>query len=425
KHFGEGLVPTTSDFGLRAKPPSHPELLDWLARTFVEEGWSLKKLHRHILLSATFRQSSGGPTDPQIKSKAIQRDPNNRLLWRMNSHRLSFEEIRDSLLASSGKLNRDLGGKPVKLLSSPFSTRRTLYGLVDRQFFPSTFRVFDVANPDLHIAERSETTVPQQSLFFMNHPLILSRARELAELIGDAPAESAIQSLFTRILQREPTPEELADARAFLNQVSPQTSTVPPVTAKDWQYGYGLYDESKQQVTGFEKLPHFTGAAWQGGPKWPDAKLGWVQLTAEGGHPGNNRDHAAVRRWVAPRDLVIQIRSKLTHEAAPGDGIRAFISSSSARQLQTAKIHQQTVNLDVDSLTLKAGDTVDFVVDIDKVLNSDQYLWSVEITEVSETNKATVWNSKTDFPKAETQKLTALEQLTQVLLCSNEFLFVD
>lgn len=425
KHFGEGLVATTSDFGLRAKPPSHPELLDWLTRTFVEEGWSLKKLHRRILLSATFRQSSQGPTDLQAKANAVKRDPGNRLLWRMNSHRLSFEEFRDSLLAAAGKLDREVGGKPVKLLEPPFSTRRTLYGVVDRQYFPSTLRVFDVANPDLHIAERSETTVPQQSLFFMNHPLVLTRTRELAKRVEGAPVESVARELFERILQRKPTTEEIADAIAFLKQANPKTSPDRPSTARDWHYGYGFYDETKQQDTGFKKLPHFTGAAWQGGPNWPDAKLGWVQLTAEGGHPGNDRSHAAVRRWVAPRDIVIQIRSRLIHEATPGDGIRAFITSSAGGQLESATIHQKAIDLNVDSLTLKAADTLDFVVDIGKVLNSDQYLWTVEISEITQADPSTVWNSETDFPEGDTQKLTALEQLAQVLLCSNEFLFVD
>ncbi len=114
RHFGQGLVTTTSDFGLRADPPSHPELLDWLTSKFIEDGWSLKKLHRRILLSAAFRQSSLGPEDPAMKAKAMELDPANRLLWRMNSHRLTFEEFRDSLLAISGKLDRKVGGKPVE-----------------------------------------------------------------------------------------------------------------------------------------------------------------------------------------------------------------------------------------------------------------------------------------------------------------------
>ena len=291
KHFGEGLVTTTSDFGLRADPPSHPELLDWLTRKFIEEGFSLKKLHRRILLSATYRQSSRGPTDSAVKAKAVRLDPANRLLWRMNPHRLTFEEFRDSLLAATGKLDREVGGKPVELLKPPFSSRRTLYGLVDRQFFPSTFRIFDVANPDLHIAERSETTVPQQSLFFLNHPLMLARAREMAEQVKSSPSKAGVRSLFRRVLEREPTQRELSESLAFLQQAQPTRAVVPPVTAKDWQYGFGFYDEDQQRVAGFEKLPYFTGSAWQGGANWPDAKLGWVQLT-RGGRSSGKRPQA-------------------------------------------------------------------------------------------------------------------------------------
>jgi hypothetical protein len=423
RHFGQGLVPTTSDFGLRSSPPSHPELLDWLTRKFIEDGWSLKKLHKRILLSAAFRQSSLGPTDDAMKAKAMEFDPANRLLWRMNSRRLTFEEFRDSLLTVSGNLNRQVGGKPAEILKPPFSERRTLYGLVDRQFFPSTLRVFDVANPDLHIAERSETTVPQQSLFFLNHPFILSGVRELSQQ-SSAKEAARVDALFQSVLQRNATREEIAEALEFVHSAAKTPAETPSPTVKDWQYGYGFYDESASKVVNFQPLPYFAGSAWQGGPQWPDPSLGWVRLTADGGHPGDTRQHAAVRRWTAPRDMSVQIRSKLTHDAAPGDGIRAFIASSNQGQLQSATIHQKTIELNADAVALKAGDTIDFVVDIGGILHSDQYLWTATIAERTG-KKTTVWNSQTDFPKNQQDSLTPWEQLAQVLVCSNEFLFVD
>jgi hypothetical protein len=389
----------------------------------MDEGWSLKKLHKGILLSAAFRQSSLGPADDQMKTKAMDIDPANRLLWRMNSHRLTFEEFRDSLLTVSQKLNRQVGGKPTEILKPPFSERRTLYGLVDRQFFPSTLRVFDVANPDLHIAERSETTVPQQSLFFLNHAFILSGVRQLSEQ-SSAEETARVHGLFQSVLQRNATPEETADALEFVHSAAKTQTEPPSPTVKDWQYGYGFYDESASKVANFQSLPYFAGTAWQGGPNWPDANLGWVRLTADGGHPGNTRQSAAVRRWTAPRDLTIQIRSKLIHDAAAGDGIRAFIAGSKRGQLQSATIHQKTIDLNADALVLKAGDTIDFVVDIGDVLHSDQYLWTATITELSVENP-TVWNSAADFPKNQHESLTPWEQLAQVVVCSNEFLFVD
>jgi hypothetical protein len=425
-HFGSGLVKTPSDFGTRADSPSHPKLLDWLATRFIEEGWSLKKLHRWILLSSTFRQSSEGSNDQAARTHAQAIDPTNRLLWRMNAHRLSYEEFRDSMMATSNELNRQIGGKPSDFFKKPFPKRRALYGLVDRQFVPTTLRMFDFANPDLHIPRRIETTVPQQALFFMNHPLVLERAQALAAIAEkqNNPADK-IRSMFQQVLQRNPTDLEIAESLALIGAVEDSPKAESPPTAQDWQYGYGSFDEKSQSIIGYTRLPHFTGQAWQGGPKWPDAKLGWVHLNATGGHPGNDRKHAAIRRWTAPYAMTTGIQSKLTHEPNAGDGIRAFIVSSQAGKLLSTKIHSKSENLNLTSITVEKGETIDFVVDIDEVLNSDQYLWDVSVVEDNDGKNAVSWNSKTDFPQPRPKQLTAWEQLAQTLLCSNEFLFVD
>jgi hypothetical protein len=434
-HFGTGLVATPGDFGVRADPPSHPELLDWLTEKFIADGWSLKKLHRLIVTSAAFRQSSFGPTAPAQLTKALTVDPSNRLLWRMNAHRLSFEEMRDSMLATSGDLDARQGGKPTELFKPPFPVRRTIYGLVDRQFLPGTLRMFDFANPDLHIPQRSETTVPQQSLFLMNHPIVLERAKALAKTVADVsdPAEQ-IQQLYLRTLQRSPTPAQLEDALQLVREESPEAEK-PVLTAADWSYGYGAIDETTQKITSFTPLPHFSGSAWQGGPAFPDGPLGWVQLSAVGGHPGNDRQHAVIRRWTAPRAMTISIKSELIHEPDPGDGVRAFIVSSRSGVLQSAKAHKQTVAMNVESIAVEPGDTLDFLVDIGDVLNSDQYFWRCQLADVSTQNPedvatiakspSTKWNSEADFPRNTVNLLTPLEQLAQVLMCSNEFMFVD
>lgn len=426
-HFGEGLVSTPSDFGLRATPPSHPELLDWLTAQFVAEGWSLKKLHRHIVLSSAFRQRSSGPEDASARKLAMEIDPQNRLLWRMNSRRLSWEQFRDSLLAASGELNLQIGGKPVDLLGADASKRRTLYGLVDRQFLPGVLRTFDFASPDLHTPKRSQTTVPQQALFFMNHPLVLDSARSLAKL-SERKATSPVERigiLFQQIWQRNPSAAETAEALELIEAVGQAGKELGPSTSEEWQYGYGSFDEKEERVVGFTPLPHFNGEAWQGGGKWPDSKLGWVQLTAQGGHPGNDRRHASIRRWTAPRKMVIEIDSKLIHEPKPGDGIRAFIVSSRVGKLASATIHQKTVDLNLESLEVEEGETIDFLVDIDKILNSDQYLWRATIFDSPDGETSVTWESQNDFSATRESKLTAWEQLAQTLLCSNEFLFID
>jgi hypothetical protein len=428
RHFGTGLVASTGEFGLRSDAPSHPELLDWLATWFIREGYSLRKLHRLLLNSAVWRQQSTGPSNPDSLQTALHRDPANRLLWRMHNRRLSFEELRDSLLAASGQLDPAPLRKPQDLFAAPFPKCRTIYGLVDRQFLPGTLRIFDFANPDLHIPQRSETTVPQQALFLLNHPFVLQQVRAFAENAA-AKSDSAtdqIQHLFQLALQRSPLPAEHSAALELLNQPAPPNEP-PPATAAAWSYGFGRIDETAGKVVDFRALPHFSGTAWQGGPAFPDPTLGWVQLTAVGGHPGNDRAHACVRRWTAPRDLTINIQSILTHEPEPGDGIRAFIVSSRSGVLASTVIHKQQQQPSIAELSVTAGETLDFLVDIHEQLNSDQFLWTIEVREASSTPATSPlkWSSTTDFPKPSNPELTPLQQFAHILLCSNEFLFVD
>ncbi len=212
-HFGEGFVTTPDDFGTQSAPPSHPELLDYLAARFMDEGWSLKKLHRLILLSNVYQQSSGNnPHYAQI-------DPYNRLLWRANIRRLEFEALRDSLLAIGGKLDPAVGGKPVNITSEPYSTRRTVYGYIDRANLPEVLNHFDFANPDMTTGKRYDTIVPQQALFLMNSPLVIAQSRnlvarsEFAEL-KDETARIAL--LYQLIYQRAPRPEEIKLGRDFV-----------------------------------------------------------------------------------------------------------------------------------------------------------------------------------------------------------------
>jgi cytochrome c553 len=171
-HFGQGLVRTPSDFGTRGEPPTHPELLDWLAATFMDQGWSIKKLHRLIVLSNTYRQAGG--------DHLVEIDPDNRLLGRANRQRLDFEGLRDTLLAVSGRLDLTMGGRAVDLTTQPFSPRRSVYGFIDRQNLPGLFRTFDFASPDASTGQRFTTTVPQQALFLLNSPFVAEQARYFA-----------------------------------------------------------------------------------------------------------------------------------------------------------------------------------------------------------------------------------------------------
>ena len=173
--FGQGLVDTPSDFGVRGTPPTHPELLDTLACELMDDGWSTKRLIRRIVLSATYRQSS------ETRADCAAVDPENRLLWRANRRRLDLEALRDSLLAAAGRLDDKMGGPSVSLTDAPFSTRRSVYGFIERQNLPAFFRTFDFANPNTHTPERPQTTAPQQALFLMNSPFAIEQATFLAD----------------------------------------------------------------------------------------------------------------------------------------------------------------------------------------------------------------------------------------------------
>ncbi len=202
QHFGDGFVLTPDDFGNQSAPPSHPELLDYLAARFTQDGWSIKNLHRLILLSATYQQ--GDSLNPTFAEK----DPYNRLLWRYNIRRLDFEQMHDSILAISGTLDPTIGGKSVRLSSEGFASRRALYTFVDRSNPPELFTQFDFPSPDVPSGRRYETSVPQQALFFMNNPFIIETARTLTErpeFVRLTRKEDRVESLYLSILQRAPT----------------------------------------------------------------------------------------------------------------------------------------------------------------------------------------------------------------------------
>ncbi len=233
QHFGRGLVETPSDFGLRAEPPSHPELLDALAAGLIADGWSTKRLHRRIVTSHTYRQQSGRVAGA---ASAEEIDPENRLLWRMPVRRLEWEPFRDTLLAVSGDLDPAArGGRGSDVLAAgPGPHRRSIYCVVDRQFVPGVMSVFDFANPDLHMPKRLETTVPQQSLFALNHPFVAERARSLVRRLW--PEESAlepglaVEQIWQAIYQRPPTSDEREGAMAFLATApAPEPPAPPPL----------------------------------------------------------------------------------------------------------------------------------------------------------------------------------------------------
>jgi hypothetical protein len=209
-HFGAGLVRTPNNFGTLSEPPSHPDLLDWLAAKFVEDGWSPKKLHRRIVLSATYRQSGVVPRE------RLARDPENRWLGRFAPRRLEAEAIRDAMLAAAGRLDPAAGGPATHDLST---TRRSLYVQTARWDRSNFAALFDAANPDASVEKRDVSTVAPQALFLLNHEFVLSQARHLAgRVTREVPKDEAarVERLFQLLFARSATAEELKVARELL-----------------------------------------------------------------------------------------------------------------------------------------------------------------------------------------------------------------
>ena len=218
-HFGEGLVRTPSNFGMLSEPPTHPELLDWLAMRFVEDGWSLKKLHRRIMLSATYLQSS------RVSRDAFDNDPENRLFGRFTPRRLEAESIRDAILAVSGQLEQTSGGPA----GDDFTIRRrSLYVQTARWQRDSYANLFDAANPDSSTEKRVTSTVAPQALLLLNHPWMQDQSRHLAErLIREVPEgdTTRIARAYQLLFGRKPNDTEIKVAQSIVQGAAAAEAT--------------------------------------------------------------------------------------------------------------------------------------------------------------------------------------------------------
>jgi hypothetical protein len=247
-HFGEGLVRTPDNWGLTGEKPTHPELLDWLAHTFAnDDRWSLKRLHRRILLSATYQMSSTAA--PAVLARASRVDPENRLLWHKSRRRLEAEPLRDAILAVSGRLDKTRGGS---LLSTPnndyvtndqsadaaryTSDRRSIYLPVIRNALFDQFQAFDVGDPTTVNAKRASTTVAPQALWLLNSPFVREQASAFADDLARRPAladdTARLRRAYARALGRSPTPAETARASAFLTRADALLARAEPDAAK-------------------------------------------------------------------------------------------------------------------------------------------------------------------------------------------------
>ena len=227
-HFGEGLVRTPDDLGNQAGKPTHPELLDFLANWLVQDlgpqkpAWSLKSLHKAIMLSRAYQQSSnsvfkGGAND------YAKTDPSNSLLWRSNVRRLDFESFRDSLISMAGIMDKSPGGQSFNVTEEPYVFRRSVYAYIDRANMPDLLMQFDMANPTAPNSKRSSTIVPQQALFLMNSSFVAAIVQNIVkrpEIVNavsvQKDTDKGISAVYRLVLQRLPTPAERKRAIDFL-----------------------------------------------------------------------------------------------------------------------------------------------------------------------------------------------------------------
>lgn len=457
-HFGEGLVRTPSNFGSRGERPSHPKLLDYLAAEFIADGWSIKRLQRKIMLSAVWQQTS------ELRAEPMKIDPENRLLWRMPRQRLEFEPLRDRLLVAAGRLDDRVGGRSVMIHQD--ATRRGLYAYIDREDLPGLLASFDLPSPDASQAQRTKTTVPQQALYLMNSAFAIQQAKALAdrtkspsakaETNGGESADSTnvslsnvaaerIRQMYRFALSREPNQQELLAAIEFVDptavEIFRREQGEDPAEQPRWRFGYGFWDQKTHQVR-FTALPYFSGRSWQASKQFPDPELGYLQLSAGGGHPGSNDQINTIRRWISPISGSVSIKGRIKHPTEKGDGVSATIIHSRSGILGEWTAFNTEVETTATRLKIKVGDTIDFVVGCISGPSFDSYSWAptIELLESLESDQSLVhwpaghvWNASTDYAESSRRITTSSNreeldpwcQLAQVLLLSNEFAFVD
>ena len=235
QYFGQGLVRTPSNFGAQGERPTHPELLDSLARGLVEHGWSLKWLHRTIVLSATYQQSS------DFNATFNELDPENRLLWSMPRKRLPVEAWRDAMLASAGNLDQRIGG-PSQTIDNPANRRRTLYSEVSRHELHQMLRLYDFPESTAHSPKREPTTTPLQQLFVLNGPLVREQSKNLArQLLAEFESRSdRVTAAYERLFSRPPTDAEQQLADDFLQPAESESPASEQAWAQYLQVLFGL-----------------------------------------------------------------------------------------------------------------------------------------------------------------------------------------
>ena len=421
-HFGEGIVRTIDDFGLQGERPDHPELLDWLANWFIENDWSLKKLHKLILTSETWRQES-------THSKAAENmlvDSANRLLWKFNKKRLELEQMRDGMLDVAGNLDTAMFGRPVKILEAPFSTRRSVYGFIDRQNLNPTFRNFDFSNPQETTGKRPTTTIPMQALFTLNNPFVQDQGAVLAK--ASLPAEDRVAALHHAVFAKAPSESDRQMAESFVTVFESETAAMGPrQTDTEWSYGWGDIDATTGKVV-FHPFEYWIKNAWQVGKVMPlkDNPLSYLFANAGETHPGYTAKESAIYEWRAPADLRVAIQGILFRPGVgKGNGVRVKVATTGAGLVFDEVLDPAKDRIEVSLPEVKIGrnECIYFIVDPHENNSSfDSVRWNPQIIDLDDDWPQ--WGLVESFSGPSTPA-TAWGAYAQALLNTNRFLFID
>lgn len=420
-HFGEGLVTSVDDFGINTPKPVHYDLLNYLADRFVKSGWSVKDMHRLIMSSSTYRQLSNGDGKKSLV------DPYNRLYWRMNHNRLDFETLRDTILFFGGRLDTNMGGQGVNLVTAnggEYSTRRTVYGLVDRGRLPEVFTTFDFATPEMTTGKRFQTTVPKQALFLMNNAMVIEQVRNMVtrpEFVRIVTEEERIRTLYRICFQREPSDLEIKIGIRYMeNAMKEDMSDVKK--EYNWRYGYRVSDG--RTTSAFFEFPRFDKETYS---STNDFFKG-VSITRTGGTFSKNSSIKPVRQWVSPRNGTFSVAGSVGVKGKVGESVSLIVYKNGVFQNKVSvnPATESTFNL---NFSLGVNDKLEFVMSNEANINKD-YTLAVKVSEVKDADSLTpvTWDSKVDFKgpiRKSDKELNSWERYTHILILSNEMVFVN
>lgn len=438
-HFGEGIVSTLEDFGWAGENPIHKSLLDWMAVELEDNNWSLKHLHKTILTSRAYQQSSNRET--AIAELAEPSDPQNRLLWRQNFKRLEAESLRDSLLFIAGALDSNMYGFPVGIQtlssgevvvgSGSFPQRRSIYVRNKRSAPVSILQLFDQPDIETNCIRRSQSTVPLQALSLMNSDVANLSAEAFAQELLNEGDHDLVSRAVTTAYGRQPQADEQALLQEFLeSQIKSYSSRTGSPDA--WSYGTGNVNQAAPEKTEFKTFAHFENKQWQLGPGYPYMGSMWEGLNATSGHPGG--DMGVILRWTSDSAQKIRVNGMVNHGSPAGDGIRVTAISNRKGQLAQWVIAHGRQEFEIPPVDAEEGEQILFVNDNNGTLRSDNFDWQWQVTELqSDDSIGRVWDSVLGFhgpledgvPVNASILKQALADLCHVLLSSNEFSYID